>query len=134
MKTYQQLLEERTTLQAARQQIFNINPKADTSEIEEKINSLSEEVRSLEFNNIEHETTCDDMQQSRVPVIVPTFDEFRSEKEEFIIKNINEALNQIDAVPIGVYASFRGIVDKSKEYILRHNYNAYCAHMESMTK
>jgi hypothetical protein len=128
LKTYKQLLEERTTLQAARQQIFSINPKADTSEIEEKINSLSEEVRSLEFNNIKHETICDDMQQSRVPEMM-SFNEFKSKNEEFIIKNINETLNQIDTVPIGVYASLRGIVEKSKEYILRHNYNAYCAYM-----
>lgn len=125
MKTYTQLLEERTTLNAAKQQIFHLNPKADLSEINKQICNLSEQIRSLDFNNIKHETICDDMHQSREPEMM-SFDEFKTKNKHQIMKTITSKLVDINEIPIGVYAHCICAVKTGIDYIMKHNYNVYC--------
>lgn len=125
MKTYQQLLEERSTLNAAKQQIFHLNQKADLSEINKQICNLSEQIRSLEFNNIQHETICDDMQQSREPEML-SFDEFKAKKEHQLMKTIVSKLVDIDEIPMCIYAHCICSVKTGIDYVMKHNYNIYC--------
>lgn len=125
MKTYTQLLEERTTLNAAKQQIFHLNQKADLSEINKQICNLSEQIRSLDFNNIKHETICDDMHQSREPEMM-SFEEFKTKNKHQIMKTITSKLVDIDEIPIGVYANCICAVKTGIDYIMKHNYNVYC--------
>lgn len=125
MKTYTQLLEERSTLNAAKQQIFHLNSKADLSEINKQICNLSEQIRSLEFNDIQHETICDDMQQSREPVML-SFEEFKAKNEHQIMKTITSKLVDIEEIPMGIYAHCVCAVKTGIDYVMKHNYNVYC--------
>jgi len=127
LKTYQQLLEERSTLNSAKQQIYHLNPEANVEEINKQIQNLSNQIRSLEFNNIKHETICDDiieLNQSRVPEML-SFEEFKTKNEHQVMKTIVAKLVEIDEIPMGVYAQFICETKRSFEYILKHNYNIY---------
>ena len=132
MKTYKQLLEERSTLNSAKQQIFHLNPKADLSEINKQICNLSKQIRSLEFNNIQHETICDDMHQSREPEMM-SFDEFKAKNKHQIMKTITSKLVDINEIPIGVYAHCICAVKTGIDYIMKHNYNVYCDILKDKT-
>lgn len=132
MKTYKQLLEERSTLNAAKQQIFHLNKKADLSEINKQICNLSEQIRSLDFNNIKHETICDDIKQFVEPGLL-SFDEFKTKNKHQIMKTITSKLVDIDEIPIGVYAHCICAVKTGIDYIMKHNYNVYCDTLKGKT-
>ena len=133
MHKYIDLLEQRTTLKAKKEQMFKLSyQQKDLDSIQDKINQLSTEIRALEPDV---SPTVILVSDDFVPVDPPkittldykTFCEFYKDK---VITSVTEQLNSID-VPIGVYAIFKNTVVKSEDYIMKHHYNIYCSEVEA---
>ena len=132
MPKYIDLLEKRTTLKAKKEQMFKLGyQQTDLDKIDDQINRLSVEIRSLEPDD-SPTIILDDVPTSSIkPKIVPLdYKKFCELYKENIITSITEKLNEVD-VPIGVYAIFKNTVLKSEDYIMKHNYNIYCSNVET---
>ena len=132
MPKYIDLLEKRTTLKAKKEQMFKLGyQQTDLDKIDDQINRLSVEIRSLEPDD-SPTIILDDVPTSSIkPKIVPLdYKKFCELYKENIITSITEKLNEVD-VPIGVYAIFKNTVLKSEDYIMKHHYNIYCSEVEA---
>lgn len=133
MHNYSNLLEQRTALKAQKEQMFKLGyQQKDLESIQDKINQLSIEIRTLEPDDSPTIIlVSDDFVPIDPPKITPLdykrFCEFYKDK---VITSITEQLNSID-VPIGVYAIFKNTVVKSEDYIMKHHYNIYCSEVEA---
>lgn len=131
MPKYIDLLEQRTALKAKKEQMFNLGyQKKDLDDIQDKINQLSIEIRSLEPDD-SPTIILDDIPAANIkPKLLPiSYEDFVEFYKENIINSITEQLNEIN-VPIGVYAIFKNTVAKSEDYIMKHHYNIYCSEVE----
>ena len=132
MPKYIDLLEQRTALKATKEQMFKLGyQQKDLDSIQDKINQLSIDIRSLEPD--ESPTIILDSVQSAKkikPKLLPiSYEDFVEFYKDNLINSINEQLNSIE-VPIGVYAIFKNTVVKSEDYIMKHHYNIYCSEVE----
>jgi len=130
LKKYIELLEERSTLNQAKQQIYSIDKNANVSEITNKINKLSEEIRELDFNNIIHETHIIGENDIKEENKIKNIEEFKELREDLIISKINESISNIDEIPSTFAAILRYLVLEHKRMIINHNYNVYLSNLE----
>ena len=100
------LLLKKAALNSHKQQLEKIGIR-NNENISKKIQEISEEINSLKS---EENKILTNMIHSEVP-------------EKDVLKKIREKLLDIEELPMGVYASFICILEKSKDYILKHNQN-----------
>ena len=100
------LLLKKAALNSHKQQLEKIGI-GNNENISKKIQEISEEINSLKS---EENKILTNMISSEVP-------------EQDVLKTIREKLCEIEELPMGVYASFICILEKSKDYILKHNQN-----------
>ena len=131
MPKYIDLLEQRTALKATKEQMFKLGyQQKDLDSIQDKINQLSIDIRSLEPDE-SPTIILDSVQSANIkPKLLPiSYEDFVEFYKENLINSINEQLNSIE-VPIGVYAIFKNTVVQSEDYIMKHHYNIYCSEVE----
>ena len=100
------LLLKKAAPNSHKQQLEKIGIR-NNENISKKIQEISEEINSLKS---EENKILTNMIHSEVP-------------EKDVLKIIREKLLDIEELPIGVCASFICILEKSKDYILKHNQN-----------
>ena len=101
------LLLKKAALNSHKQQLEKIGIR-NNENISKKIQEISEEINSLKSS--EENKILTNMITAEAP-------------EQCVLKTIREKLLEIEELPMGVYASFICILEKSKDYILKHNQN-----------
>lgn len=132
MHNYSDLLEQRTSLKAMKETMFNLNPKEDFSKIDKSIYDLSVKIRSYNLDETPTQLLSEPeniVQDDFIPVAKPplmplSYENFYSWNRDKIMKQITTQLIDIQ-VPLGVYAIFKNTVIKSDEYIMKHYYKLY---------
>lgn len=132
MHNYSDLLEQRTSLKAMKETMFNLNPKEDFSKIDKSIYDLSVKIRSYNLDETPTQLLSEPeniVQDDFIPVAKPplmplSYENFYSYNRDKIMKQITAQLIDIQ-VPLGVYAIFKNTVIKSDEYIMKHYYQLY---------
>lgn len=132
MHNYSDLLEQRTSLKAMKETMFNLNPKEDFSKIDKSIYDLSVKIRSYNLDETptqllsepENIVPDDFIPVAKPPLMPLSYENFYSWNRDKIIKQITTQLIDIQ-VPLGVYAIFKNTVIKSDEYIMKHYYQLY---------
>ena len=106
MEKIKKLIGEKTALNTLRQQLEFMGIR-NNENISKKIQEISEEINSLKS---EESRILKDMIKPEVP-------------EDDVISKIKQKLVDMEELPMGVYASFICILEKSRDYIIKHNQN-----------
>ena len=106
MEKIKKLIGEKASLNTLKQQLEFMGIK-NNENISKKIQEISEEINSLKSEESE---ILKDIIKPEVP-------------EVDVISKIKQKLVDMEELPMGVYASFICILEKSRDYIIKHNQN-----------